>query len=108
MLPRNKQQLRRRLMITHHHYWFSKMASRTEELKVIVRCVLFPSIAALARVWLGRSPSNAFQERVFSTRGFIMSNLRTRTDNQRAEMQVLLRHNRDEIRQMERLGDANI
>ncbi|GMF23619.1 unnamed protein product [Phytophthora lilii] len=25
----------------------------------------FPSIAALARVWLGRAPSDAFQERVF-------------------------------------------
>ncbi|KAE9337505.1 hypothetical protein PR003_g11982 [Phytophthora rubi] len=37
-----------------------------------------------------------------STGGFVMSNLRTRTDNQRAEMQVLLKHNRAEVRRMER------
>ncbi|KAG1695293.1 hypothetical protein DVH05_020672 [Phytophthora capsici] len=45
----------------------------------------FPSVAALARIWLGRAPSNAFQERVFSTGGIVMSNRRTRTDNYRAE-----------------------
>ncbi|KAF4132035.1 hypothetical protein GN958_ATG18774, partial [Phytophthora infestans] len=47
---------------------------------------LFPSIAALVRVWLGRSPSNAFHERVFSTGAFVMNSLRTSTDNMRAEM----------------------
>ncbi|KAE8959742.1 hypothetical protein PR003_g31588 [Phytophthora rubi] len=52
--------------------------------------------------WLGRSPSNAFQERVFTTGGFVMSSLRARTDNQRAEVQVLLKHNRAEIRRTER------
>jgi hypothetical protein len=61
----------------------------------------FPSIEALARVWLGRAPSNALQERVFSTGGPVMSDQRTRTDNHRAEMQVLLKHNRKEIRRME-------
>ncbi|KAE8958011.1 hypothetical protein PR001_g31178 [Phytophthora rubi] len=113
----------------------------------------FPSIAALSRVWLGRAPSNAFQERVISTGGFViitnppaeknsfknfnivvnreyepreqhrtigsnrtigtigtplfatstivMSNLRTSTDNHRAEMQVVLKHNRKEIQRME-------
>ncbi|POM66543.1 Hypothetical protein PHPALM_17582 [Phytophthora palmivora] len=70
--------------------WFSESGS-----------ALFPSIAALARVWLGRAPSNAFQERVFSTGGIVMSSLRTRTDNHRAEMQVVLKHNRKEIRRME-------
>ncbi|KAE8902167.1 hypothetical protein PF005_g9821 [Phytophthora fragariae] len=30
-----------------------------------------------------------------------MGNLRTKTDNKRAEIQVLLRHNREEIRRME-------
>ncbi|KAE9050049.1 hypothetical protein PR001_g2753 [Phytophthora rubi] len=60
----------------------------------------FPSSVALRRVWLRRSLSNAFQERVFSTGGgdFVMSNLRTRTENELAEMQVLLKHNRDEIK----------
>ncbi|KAI9995352.1 hypothetical protein PInf_012409 [Phytophthora infestans] len=61
----------------------------------------FPSIAALARVWLGRSPSNAFQERVFSTGAFVMGPLRTSTDNRRAEIQVLMKHNRAEFRRME-------
>nr|KAE8921451.1 hypothetical protein PF009_g28272 [Phytophthora fragariae] len=61
----------------------------------------FRSIAALARIWLGRAPSNASQERVFSTGGFVMNSLRTRTNNLRAEMQVLLKHNKKEIRHME-------
>ncbi|KAG1708730.1 hypothetical protein DVH05_022355 [Phytophthora capsici] len=63
--------------------------------------VKFPSIAKLARVWLGRGISTAFQERVFSTGSFVMSKLRTRTDNERAQQQLLLRHNRQEIRRME-------
>ncbi|KAI9995974.1 hypothetical protein PInf_013152 [Phytophthora infestans] len=49
---------------------------------------LFPSVAALARVWLERSPSNAYQERVFPTGAFVMSSLCTKSDNRRAEMQV--------------------
>lgn len=43
--------------------------------------------------------SNALQERVLSTGGFAMSSLRTRTNNKRAEVQVLHEHNRKEIRQ---------
>ncbi|KAG1704832.1 hypothetical protein DVH05_004859 [Phytophthora capsici] len=68
----------------------------------------FPSIAALARVWLGRASSNAFQERVFSTGGLIMSPRRTRTDNERAEMQVLLKQNRSEIKRMEPHGGISV
>jgi hypothetical protein len=45
---------------------------------------LFPSIDALARVWLSRSASNAPQERVFSTGYLVMGPLRTRTTNERA------------------------
>ncbi|KAL3658151.1 hypothetical protein V7S43_016782 [Phytophthora oleae] len=63
--------------------------------------VTFPSIAKLARVWLGRGSSTAFQERVFSTGSFVMSKLRTKTDNERAQQQLLLRHNREEIRLIE-------
>ncbi|KAI9983052.1 hypothetical protein PInf_006969 [Phytophthora infestans] len=59
---------------------------------------VFLSVAALARVWLGRSPSNAYQERVFSTGAFVMSSLSIRTDNRRAKMQVLLKHNRSDVR----------
>ncbi|EGZ09352.1 hypothetical protein PHYSODRAFT_304927 [Phytophthora sojae] len=66
-----------------------------------VGSVRFPSIAALARIWLGRAPSNEFQERVFSTGGIVMSNRRTRTDTHRAVMQVLRKHNRKEILCME-------
>ncbi|KAG3089761.1 hypothetical protein PI125_g17917 [Phytophthora idaei] len=58
---------------------------------------LFPSVTALGRVWLGRSPSNTFQERVFLTGGFIMSPLRSSTDNERAEMQALMKQNRIKI-----------
>nr|KAE8920072.1 hypothetical protein PF009_g29630 [Phytophthora fragariae] len=47
-------------------------------------CKGFPPIAALARVWLGRSPSNAFQERVFSTGSFVVSYLRIHNDSERA------------------------
>ncbi|KAE9278236.1 hypothetical protein PF008_g28662 [Phytophthora fragariae] len=68
----------------------------------------FPSIAALARIWLGRAPSNAFQERVFSTGGIVMSNLRTRTDNRRAEMQVLLKQNWKEFRRMEANNEGGV
>jgi hypothetical protein len=62
----------------------------------------YPSISKLARVWLGRGCSTAFQERVFSTGSFVMSALRTRTDNERAQRQLILRHNRLEIARMER------
>ncbi|KAI9981283.1 hypothetical protein PInf_008936 [Phytophthora infestans] len=58
---------------------------------------LYPSMALLARIHLGKIASSAFQERVFSTGGIIMGRLRTRTDNRRSEKQLLLRHNRDEI-----------
>ncbi|KAE9306014.1 hypothetical protein PR003_g21345 [Phytophthora rubi] len=68
----------------------------------------FPSIAALARIWLGRAPSNAFQERVFSTGGIVMSNLSTRTDNRRAEMQVLLKQNWKEFRRMEANNEGGV
>ncbi|EEY56115.1 uncharacterized protein PITG_08893 [Phytophthora infestans T30-4] len=60
----------------------------------------FPSIALLARIHLGKISSSAFQERVFSTGGIVMGPLRTRTDSRRAERQLLLRHNRDEIMKM--------
>eukprot|EP00644_Phytophthora_capsici_P005671 jgi/Phyca11/538715/estExt2_Genewise1Plus.C_PHYCAscaffold_20301 len=60
----------------------------------------FPSIALLARIHLGKISSSAFQERVFSTGGIVMGPLRTRTDSRRAERQLLLRYNRDEIMKM--------
>ncbi|EEY61522.1 uncharacterized protein PITG_01836 [Phytophthora infestans T30-4] len=58
---------------------------------------LFPSIALLVRIHLGKVSSSAFQERLFSTGGKVMGPLRTRTDSRRAEKQLLLRHNREEI-----------
>lgn len=57
----------------------------------------FPSIALLARIWLGRSSSTAFQERVFSSGTVVMSPLRARTDNELAEKQLILCHNVKEI-----------
>ncbi|EEY57044.1 uncharacterized protein PITG_10617 [Phytophthora infestans T30-4] len=68
----------------------------------------FPSVAALARIWLGRAPSNAFQERVFSTGGIVMSNRRTRTDNYQAEMQVLLKHNQKVVKYIESSDAENV
>ncbi|KAG6962103.1 hypothetical protein JG688_00008772, partial [Phytophthora aleatoria] len=64
----------------------------------------FPTIALLARVWLGRCSSTAFQERVFSTGSFVMSPLRTRTDNESAHRQLILHHNANEI---ERLKESS-
>ncbi|KUF64610.1 hypothetical protein AM587_10016903 [Phytophthora nicotianae] len=61
----------------------------------------YPSIAKLACVWLGWGCSTAFQKRVFSTGYFVMSKLRTKTDNERAQQQLILRHNRKEIRRIE-------
>lgn len=57
----------------------------------------YPSIALLARLWLGKPASTAFQERVFSTGGNGMDENRTQTDSERAEKQLLLRHNRLEV-----------
>ncbi|KAG6947228.1 hypothetical protein JG688_00015633, partial [Phytophthora aleatoria] len=54
---------------------------------------LFPLLAILARVWLFRSWSTSFQEKIFSTGSFLMSPLRNRTDNERAQRQLILRHN---------------
>ncbi|KAL3667593.1 hypothetical protein V7S43_007147 [Phytophthora oleae] len=61
----------------------------------------FPSVAKFARVWLGRSCSTAFQERVFSTATLVMNSLRTSTDNERAERQLIMRHNREEMKRMD-------
>nr|KAE8919828.1 hypothetical protein PF009_g29871 [Phytophthora fragariae] len=63
----------------------------------------FPSTPALDRVWLGFPPSNAFQERDFSTGGIDMSSRRTSTDNHRAAMHVVLKNdqNRKEIQRIE-------
>ncbi|KAF4140758.1 hypothetical protein GN958_ATG10038 [Phytophthora infestans] len=59
---------------------------------------MFPSVAALARVWLDRSPSNTFQERVFST-GAPLPN-RSRTETRRVKKQLLMKHNRKELRKI--------
>ncbi|ETO66545.1 hypothetical protein F444_16348 [Phytophthora nicotianae P1976] len=60
----------------------------------------FPLMALLACIHLGKISSSAFQERVFSTGGIIMGQLRTRTGSRRAEKQLLLRHNRSKIVKM--------
>ncbi|KAG3159841.1 hypothetical protein PI126_g7196 [Phytophthora idaei] len=62
---------------------------------------IFPSVAKLSRVWFGRTISTAFQERVFATGSFVMSPLRTRTDNERAQRHLILRHNRMELQRMD-------
>ncbi|KAG2916336.1 hypothetical protein PC117_g17727 [Phytophthora cactorum] len=62
---------------------------------------IFPSVAKLARVWFSRTISTAFQERGLSTGSFVMSPLRTRTDNERAQRHLILRHNRMELQRMD-------
>lgn len=57
----------------------------------------FLPMSILTRLWLGKVSSTAFQERVFSTGAIVVSDRRTATDENRAEKQVILRHNRDEI-----------
>ncbi|ETN13452.1 hypothetical protein PPTG_08279 [Phytophthora nicotianae INRA-310] len=77
--------------------WFKKVSAKH-----------FPSVAALARVWLDRVSSNSFQERVFPTGGLIMSSRRTSTDNERDEMQVLLKQNSSAIKRMEPHGRSSV
>lgn len=61
--------------------WFAKIGQ-----------VSFPSIAILARSYLAKPMSNAFQERVFSTAGHVLSVKRTALDASRAEKLQLLMH----------------
>ncbi|KAH9151745.1 hypothetical protein AeRB84_005710 [Aphanomyces euteiches] len=52
----------------------------------------FPSIAILARTYLAKPMSNAFQERFFSTAGHVVNTKRTRLDSSRAEKLQILMH----------------
>ncbi|OQR89798.1 hypothetical protein ACHHYP_06045 [Achlya hypogyna] len=52
----------------------------------------FPSIAVLARVYLAKPMSNAYQERFFSTAGRVLTIKRTRLDSSRAGKLQLLMH----------------
>jgi hypothetical protein len=58
---------------------------------------LSPSIALLSQRWLGMNLSTAFQERMFSSAGTVMTKGRTRTQAERAEKQVILKHNAEEM-----------
>ncbi|ETL77441.1 hypothetical protein L917_21615 [Phytophthora nicotianae] len=57
---------------------------------------------------VGKSPIRRVQEHVFSTGGIVMSNRCTRTDNYRAEMQVLLKHNQKVIKHIETSDSENV
>ncbi len=61
-------------------------------------CV-YPTIALMARIYLGRMWSSAFQERVFSTGEMVMNIVRNKTDRKRAEKQLLLTRNREFVNQ---------
>lgn len=67
----------------------------------------FPSVALLARLWLGRAVTTAFQERVFSSGSKVMSEDRTRTDIDRAEKQLMLKHNAVEVHDIVSLTTNN-
>jgi len=53
----------------------------------------FLSVAMMARVYLAKPMSNAFQERFFSTAGIVLGVKRTRLESSRAEKLQLLMHN---------------
>ncbi|RAW40398.1 hypothetical protein PC110_g3410 [Phytophthora cactorum] len=72
----------------------------TNYLPLARREVQLPSSTLLARIHVGKISSSAFHGRVFSTGGIVMGPLRTRTESRRAEKQLLLRHNRDDIVKM--------
>ncbi|EGZ13704.1 hypothetical protein PHYSODRAFT_453543, partial [Phytophthora sojae] len=53
----------------------------------------FPSVALLARIYLGKPMSTAPQERFFSIAGYIVNDLRTSLDDKRAEMLCFMKAN---------------
>ncbi|KAF4133863.1 hAT family C-terminal dimerization region [Phytophthora infestans] len=69
----------------------------------IVKQHEFPSIAFLARIWLGRAITTDFQERVFSLGAVVISSGRSRTDPDQAESQLILKHNTAEIERIKNI-----
>jgi hypothetical protein len=55
------------------------------------------SVAQLARIFLGKVSTSAYQERVFSISNKVIAKDRTSTDAERAEKQVLLKINKQHI-----------
>ncbi|OWZ21515.1 hypothetical protein PHMEG_0003931 [Phytophthora megakarya] len=53
----------------------------------------FPAISILARIYLAKPMSTAQQERVFSLSGYVVNELRTRLDEDRAEKLCLMKAN---------------
>eukprot|EP00957_Ditylum_brightwellii_P181433 13820546-Ditylum_brightwellii.AAC.1 len=60
----------------------------------------FPSIAIMARVYLSRELTSCFQERVFSIGGYVSNRLRSCTDEDRAEKQLLGKANKNLCEQL--------
>ena len=54
----------------------------------------FPSIAIMARVYLSRELSSAYQERIFSNGGYICNELRQSLQDERCEKLILGKANR--------------
>ncbi|ETO70186.1 hypothetical protein F444_13308 [Phytophthora nicotianae P1976] len=59
-----------------------------------------PAIAALTRVYLVKPLPTAIQERFFSLSGNVVNQLRTRLDEDRAEMLCLMKANWSEYKTM--------
>ncbi|OWZ08880.1 hypothetical protein PHMEG_00018508 [Phytophthora megakarya] len=53
----------------------------------------FPTTAILARIYLGKPMSTAVQERLFSLGKYIVNDVRTSLDDERAEMVCLMKAN---------------
>jgi len=66
--------------------WFRDVGQKT-----------YPSIAVLARAYLAKPMSNAYQERFFSTAGNVLAKNRLFMDADRAEKLQMLKHNAEKV-----------
>ncbi|KAF4148758.1 hAT family C-terminal dimerization region [Phytophthora infestans] len=69
--------------------------------------LLFPGNAVLARIYLAKPLSTAIQERFFSLSGYVVNDLRTRLDEDRAEMLCLMKANWREYRSLQKQTEVD-
>ncbi|KAF4133113.1 hAT family C-terminal dimerization region [Phytophthora infestans] len=69
--------------------------------------LLFTGIAVLARIYLAKPLSTAIQERFFSLSGYVVKDLRTRLDEDRAEMLCLMKANWREYRSLQKQTEVD-
>ncbi|KAG1694269.1 hypothetical protein DVH05_021622 [Phytophthora capsici] len=69
--------------------------------------LLFPGIAVLARIYLAKPLSTSIQERFFSLSGYVVNDLCTRLDEDRAEMLCLMKTNWGEYRSLQKQTEVD-